>query len=113
MTMRFLFFKQKTTYEVRIIDWSSDVCSSDLLRDLARRSHWRCRCSSESLKLRPPPRDQPLRNTRSRDNREVDTLDFIRGERKTRWGNRWQRSEERRVGQECVSTCRSRGSPYP
>src|SRR3546814_293121 len=26
------FFKQKTAYEVRISDWSSDVCSSDLLR---------------------------------------------------------------------------------
>src|SRR3546814_3008261 len=28
----FLFFKQKTAYEKRISDWSSDVCSSDLLR---------------------------------------------------------------------------------
>src|SRR3546814_7360964 len=27
-----LFFKQKTAYEMRIIDWSSDVCSSDLLQ---------------------------------------------------------------------------------
>src|SRR3546814_12671278 len=27
----FFFFKQKTAYEMRIIDWSSDVCSSDLL----------------------------------------------------------------------------------
>src|SRR3546814_3013506 len=26
----FLFFKQKTAYEMRISDWSSDVCSSDL-----------------------------------------------------------------------------------
>src|SRR3546814_3053225 len=36
----FFFFKQKTAYEMRISDWSSDVCSSDLLwlqhdRDLA------------------------------------------------------------------------------
>src|SRR3546814_1871687 len=29
----FFFFKQKTAYEMRISDWSSDVCSSDLLRD--------------------------------------------------------------------------------
>src|SRR3546814_2044063 len=29
----FFFFKQKTAYERRISDWSSDVCSSDLLRD--------------------------------------------------------------------------------
>src|SRR3546814_8787836 len=27
---RFFFFKQKTAYELRISDWSSDVCSSDL-----------------------------------------------------------------------------------
>src|SRR3546814_4934763 len=33
----FFFFKQKTAYEMRISDWSSDVCSSDLqrLRELA------------------------------------------------------------------------------
>src|SRR3546814_8131294 len=28
----FFFFKQKTAYEMRISDWSSDVCSSDLMR---------------------------------------------------------------------------------
>src|SRR3546814_8331506 len=28
----FFFFKQKTAYEMRISDWSSDVCSSDLQR---------------------------------------------------------------------------------
>src|SRR3546814_4735389 len=31
------FFKQKTAYEMRISDWSSDVCSSDLLRSQAQR----------------------------------------------------------------------------
>src|SRR3546814_4669902 len=31
----FFFFKQKTAYEMRISDWSSDVCSSDLIRQLA------------------------------------------------------------------------------
>src|SRR3546814_19140029 len=30
MTLDFFFFKQKTAYEMRISDWSSDVCSSDL-----------------------------------------------------------------------------------
>src|SRR3546814_8436181 len=29
----FCFFKQKTAYEMRISDWSSDVCSSDLIAD--------------------------------------------------------------------------------
>src|SRR3546814_9105666 len=32
----FVFFKQKTAYEMRISDWSSDVCSSDLLDFLAQ-----------------------------------------------------------------------------
>src|SRR3546814_10792011 len=31
----FFFFKQKTAYEMRISDWSSDVCSSDLARAAA------------------------------------------------------------------------------
>src|SRR3546814_11234074 len=35
--LRFFFFKQKTAYEVRISDWSSDVCSSDL--ELPRHFH--------------------------------------------------------------------------
>src|SRR3546814_10430385 len=32
-TLNFFFFKQKTAYEMRISDWSSDVCSSDLRED--------------------------------------------------------------------------------
>src|SRR3546814_8199392 len=34
-TFAFFFFKQKTAYEMRISDWSSDVCSSDLHRRFA------------------------------------------------------------------------------
>src|SRR3546814_6626896 len=34
MLFVFFFFKQKTAYEMRISDWSSDVCSSDLLAEL-------------------------------------------------------------------------------
>src|SRR3546814_3327649 len=34
----FFFFKQKTAYEMRISDWSSDVCSSDLGATLGRRA---------------------------------------------------------------------------
>src|SRR3546814_12455043 len=40
----FFFFKQKTAYEMRISDWSSDVCSSDLLtddlNDILQPFHW-------------------------------------------------------------------------
>src|SRR3546814_10748240 len=34
MNMNFFFFKQKTAYDMRISDWSSDVCSSDLFDQL-------------------------------------------------------------------------------
>src|SRR3546814_10078849 len=33
--LSFFFVKQKTAYEVRISDWSSDVCSSDLVMEIA------------------------------------------------------------------------------
>src|SRR3546814_10369096 len=35
MNLFFFFFKQKTAYEMRISDWSSDVCSSDLPQHVA------------------------------------------------------------------------------
>src|SRR3546814_3121363 len=37
--MLFFFFKQKTAYEMRISDWSSDVCSSDLYAAVKRDLH--------------------------------------------------------------------------
>src|SRR3546814_8447716 len=46
----FFFFKQKTAYEMRISDWSSDVCSSDLFAPRAKRassnslSSWAATC---------------------------------------------------------------------
>src|SRR3546814_5021221 len=42
MSFFFFFFKQKTAYEMRISDWSSDVCSSDLLLD--RQAHAQVPC---------------------------------------------------------------------
>src|SRR3546814_3544121 len=87
----FFFFKQKTAYEMRISDWSSDVCSSDLLmlgRMLARARHrgvMRLACQMSVC---------------------CDLQVFRIGIRAK------NRSEERRVGKECVSTCRSRWSPY-
>src|SRR3546814_8507616 len=99
----FFFFKQKTAYEMRISDRSSDVCSSDLAplacADGRNRMHTAlayigaavaeiagCFAFWAWLRLGASP-----------------------------W---WllpgvaSRSEERRVGKECVSTCRSRWSPY-
>src|SRR3546814_4284489 len=39
MVLLFFFFKQKTAYEMRISDWSSDVCSSDLPVGRRRQDH--------------------------------------------------------------------------
>src|SRR3546814_5161212 len=78
----FFFFKQKTAYEMRISDWSSDVCSSDL--------HLVHEVTS-------PQAFDGLR---------------LNGRRPWRLAAKLARSEERRVGKECVSTCRSRWSPY-
>src|SRR3546814_3841644 len=38
--MYFFFFKQKTAYEMRISDWSSDVCSSDLVALARLQTQW-------------------------------------------------------------------------
>src|SRR3546814_5137360 len=81
------FFKQKTAYEMRISDWSSDVCSSDLgaaerVDDLGHPGFFL---------------DDDLGVARNAIGRRSDS---------------GERSEERRVGKECVSTCRSRWSPY-
>src|SRR3546814_5561931 len=111
----FFFFKQKTAYEMRISDWSSDVCSSDLFRELRRKHH-----------LGSDPHD-PWTNILAGTAyiREMYDLygapgflaayncgpgcygDHLAGRR----GLPGERSEERRVGKECVSTCRSRVSP--
>src|SRR3546814_4548197 len=94
----FLFFKQKTAYERRISDWSSDVCSSDL-------GHGR-------------PRDERRRRIH-RDHRAGEggaaqgSLTLFRQGEQEQGRSRWGRSEERRVGKECVSQCSSRWSPYP
>src|SRR3546814_5043173 len=107
----FFFFKQKTAYEMRISDWSSDVCSSDLV---SRRFRQACkRWQIKHLRTRPY---RPETNGKAE--RFIQTL--VRGwayGRPYRTSNQRtkalpKRSEERRVGKECVSTCRSRWSPY-
>src|SRR3546814_15760008 len=56
----FVFFKQKTAYEVRISDWSSDVCSSDLMPGcLPRAGIGRHQGIRVTLALCPIPRRSP------------------------------------------------------
>src|SRR3546814_15476143 len=88
---------------MRISDWSSDVCSSDLFRihrDRRYRLGWTCL----EVDHRLSQSRHPFR-TRSRQLTGRGVRGLIPGEA--------ARSEERRVGKECVSTCRSRWSPYP
>src|SRR3546814_2280271 len=87
------FFKQKTAYEMRISDWSSDVCSSDLLAGAVGQFAFEpCQgfggiaghaVGVAAVFLQPGALAVEI----------------------------FERSEERRVGKECVSTCRSRWSP--
>src|SRR3546814_19868926 len=57
----FFFFKQKTAYEMRISDWSSDVCSSDLP---ARK---RLLVSGPALAVEAFPQELQVRNARNFD----------------------------------------------
>src|SRR3546814_16148524 len=86
---------------MRISDWSSDVCSSDL----------RKRRRKKKSSARPPPR---LPVTRSRSKTPTPTT-RRRIELRPCFhpaGPPHGRSEERRVGKEGVRTCRSRCAPY-
>src|SRR3546814_10494862 len=105
------FFKQKTAYEMRISDWSSDVCSSDLTRRKSlNRSPYAARTAVENSSGSSeghPPIGYPLnlhiqfRWSLFPGNRLQARSDSLRGRLTAR-------SEERRVGKECVSTCRTR-----
>src|SRR3546814_16918619 len=111
----FFFFKQKTAYEMRISDWSSDVCAAER--------------AARSAVARPLIAARRIGRAvgRGRDRHAAVVLAvLIRGPHHgfgEAVGNRARdvehrflrpdadRSEERRVGKECVSTCRSRWCP--
>src|SRR3546814_9284215 len=111
----FVFFKQKTAYEMRISDWSSDVCSSDRLVPAAG-----IEPGDEGLQRRQlggglgeQPRGAEghhravvdgMVEASPRHDEAVEMADRETGGQAS--------SEERRVGTEGVSTCRSRWSPY-
>src|SRR3546814_10400462 len=98
-------FKQKTAYEMRISAWSSDVCSSDLAP---------LRVGAHGLAT--------VRHRHARDPglsgiaHAVAVAVFehcAAGRLRNRAPAGEPRTDERRVGNECVSTCRSRWSPHP
>src|SRR3546814_17428438 len=91
---------------MRISDWSSDVCSSDLIKyrqlqyflAIAETLHFSK--AAESLFVTQPTLSHQLSELEAQIG--MPLFDRTGG----------TRSEERRVGKECVSTCRSRWSPY-
>src|SRR3546814_20089537 len=97
---------------MRISDWSSDVCSSDLLHfhALALGVFDRVLAVDRVAEAVDDTAEKALADRHVDDGaRALDGVAFLDG----RVGAEDPRSEARRVGKECVSTCRSRGSPYP
>src|SRR3546814_10876811 len=98
--MWLFLFKQKTAYEMRISDWSSDVCSSDLggrQNDALDARDMQCGNDCRSRYITA----------------QAARLGQIVGQGCFGSGfDQRGRSEERRVGKECVSKCSSRWSPH-
>src|SRR3546814_13501095 len=101
---------------MRISDWSSDVCSSDLQAKRGGeydQQHWLRWEQTGGGKVAPVPgvldaveiARQAGVKVVFNSNRAVENAAATAAMLK-------QRSEERRVGKECVSTCKSRWSPY-
>src|SRR3546814_14898193 len=102
---------------MRISDWSSDVCSSDLIWDEHESAfgapvYFGQSCNA--LVFRPALLDRQMLS------RDLALLSIMQtcleslgsqGRSSDGLFERLSRSEERRVGKECVSTCRSRWSP--
>src|SRR3546814_5215994 len=99
----FFFFKQKTAYEMRISDWSS-ACALPISRALL-------------IGLGALPLVHVVPGQRQRVQRagklKLEHHQILLAEAQLADHHiDLPRSEERRVGKECVSTCRSRWSPY-
>src|SRR3546814_8311378 len=114
LSLVFFFFKQKTAYEMRISDWSSDVCSSDLLAvDILANILQHSVLDPEELARERTVILQEI--GQAHDTPDDIIFDHFQA---TAFPDQpigfpvLGRSEERRVGKECVSTCRSRWPPY-
>src|SRR3546814_20848055 len=125
------FFKQKTAYELRISDWSSDVCSSDLPGECHKEGGVGTVVDVRQVEHGDAGKGQrPLdpalgtfgpggwhlvggKMTHLLPPRSLGILIYhLDGLLAQQGKSQLSRSEERRVGKECVSTGRSRWSPY-
>src|SRR3546814_8796782 len=105
----FFFFKQKTAYEMRISDWSSDVCSSDLLMMFAQVNSEHCRHKIFNAEFTVDGETQPhslfqmIKMTYAASPQGVLSA----------YKDNASRSEERRVGKEGGRKCRCRWRRIP
>src|SRR3546814_16522499 len=107
---------------MRISDWSSDVCSSDLdavAADADGAARRAVRIGSGGVgRARQPQRAVPVRIGAQIQALPRRAVEARQRQKKSPPGDKpgglfvFLRSEARRVGKECVSTCRSRWSPY-
>src|SRR3546814_1625538 len=128
----FFFFKQKTAYEMRISDWSSDVCSSDLRAQMegfkaeiegytarvdANKSQFQAYgelVKAEGVKgdIYKAVADAFASRVRAYGSNVDAVLATVKAQTDIEGLKVQGRSGERRVGKEGVSTGRSRWSPY-
>src|SRR3546814_17765955 len=97
---------------MRISDWSSDVCSSDLAMPLEQSRVEPAR-GPAGIAF-PPSMESPMPAGERRAmsiEQAKDQISRYLPTAQTVASRQYERSEERRVGKECVSTCRSRWSP--
>src|SRR3546814_15335142 len=100
---------------MRISDWSSDVCSSDLFSSdsISARKVAEKVSSGTSWIFSPDIAELMMDSTSVARSTMVPTADSMMPSRVRAWSMlRLNRSEERRVGKECVRKCRSRWSLY-
>src|SRR3546814_11266175 len=97
---------------MRISDWSSDVCSSDLF--FGAMENWGAILTFERFLLIDPKITDPATQNYMYTALAHEIAHQWFGNIVTMawWDDLWLRSEERRVGNECVSTCRSRWAAY-
>src|SRR3546814_14647556 len=98
---------------MRISDWSSDVCSSDLIIVIAAEES-----DAKARYIHRPPLRSESAEGQERRWRKGKPLPLPIAKGVLSWRNclcalkRCWRSDERRVGKECVSTCRYRWAPF-
>src|SRR3546814_19792081 len=99
---------------MRISDWSSDVCSSDLETQSREKMDTLRALGAELVLVPAAPYSNPNHFVHTSRRIAEETPGALWADQFDNTANRFAhlRSEERRVGKECVSTCKSRWWPY-